>query len=92
MRTEAKCIALLLLFLAYPAASAADFANGRDALDRGDYGAALKEIKLLAEGGNAGAQKLLDSVAKLMTSAQIDQARQKADQYRQKYVVRFRHY
>jgi len=200
MRPQAKCIALFLLFLACPVASAADFAQGLDALDRGDYATARKEIKPLADSGNARAQyrmgtmfakglgvpldykqaanwlskaaaqgnadaqndlgvlydlgrgiaadpqeaarwfrqaaeqghgaaqlnlaalyqegrgvppdpveafawanaasglgelraqKLLDSVAKQMTPAQINQAQQRADQYAQKYVAPFRKY
>ena len=35
-------------------------------------------------------QKLLESVAKQMTSAQIKQAQQRSAQYRQKYVATFR--
>ena len=56
MRIQAKWIAFLCLFLASSVAGAADFANGLDALDRGDYGTALKEFKPLAEAGNARAQ------------------------------------
>jgi uncharacterized protein len=42
--------------------------------------------------GELRAQKLLDSVAKQMTPAQINQAQQRADQIRQKYVLPFRQY
>jgi uncharacterized protein len=56
MKLLARCIVLLLPIVLAPAAHAADFAQGLDALDRGDYAKAVKIIKPLAEGGDARAQ------------------------------------
>ena len=62
MRTQAKCIALFVLFLGCSVARAADFAQGLDALDRGDYGTALREFRPLAERGNARAEYRLGTM------------------------------
>ena len=52
-----KSLALVLVFLAWFAAPAnADYDAGKTAYDRGDYATALKELKPLAEKGNAKAQ------------------------------------
>ncbi len=62
MRAQAKYIAFFVLFLGCSVAGAADFAQGLDALDRGDYGVALREFRPLAEGGNARAEYRLGTM------------------------------
>ena len=52
-----KSLVLVLVFLAWFAAPAnADFDTGKTAYDRGDYATALRELRPLAEQGNAEAQ------------------------------------
>jgi TPR repeat protein len=55
VRIELLAVGALLLLIDGSAA-AADFAKGLDALDRGDYAAALRELEPLAESGNARAE------------------------------------
>ena len=50
-------VLLLTLLVGNPAS--ADFQNGFDAYERGDYATALREFRPLAEQGNAGAQNNL---------------------------------
>lgn len=56
MRTRTMWIAFLVLIFGCSVASAADFAKGLDALDRGDYVVALGKFRPLAESGNARAE------------------------------------
>jgi len=46
----------VLLFLLFGTPASADFQKGLEAANRGDFVTALKELKPLAEQGNAGAQ------------------------------------
>jgi uncharacterized protein len=58
MRPVPRLLLLTALALANPAASA-DYASAMTAFDRGDYAAALPELRLLAESGQAAAQNTL---------------------------------
>jgi len=62
MHLRTKYIGPFLLFFACSLAGAANLANGLDALDRGDYGVALKEFRTLADGGDAPAQYRLGTM------------------------------
>lgn len=62
MRIGAKWIAPFLLFFACSAAGAVNLGKGLDALDRGDYGVALKEFTRLADEGNARAEYRLGTM------------------------------
>ena len=53
--THLRCVALLAVLWAVPAAGQ-DFAQGRAAFERGDYSAALREWRPLAEQGSSAAQ------------------------------------
>ena len=48
--------------------------------------------RILRKACEYGAQKLLDSVVKTMTPAQIEHAQRRAQHYREKYVAPFRKY
>ncbi len=58
MRTATILLAVVVVLVAAPA-WAADFEAGADAYEKGDYATALKEWRLLAEQGDAGAQVML---------------------------------
>ena len=62
MRIRVKYIVPLLLFFACSVVGAADLATGVSALDRGDYGVALKEFRTLADQGDARAQYRLGTL------------------------------
>ncbi len=57
MRTATLLLAVVVVLLAAPAW--ADFEAGKEAYFRGDYATALKEFRVLAEQGYAGAQNNL---------------------------------
>ncbi len=54
MRTATVLLALVVVLVAAPACT--DYEAGKEAYDRGDYATALKEFRVLAEQGYAGAQ------------------------------------
>ncbi len=54
MRTATILLAVVVVLVAAPAW--ADFEAGKEAIDRGDYATARKELRPLAEQGNATAQ------------------------------------
>ncbi len=57
MRYATMLLALVVVFVAAPAW--ADFEAGAEAYFRGDYATALKEFRVVAEQGDAGAQAIL---------------------------------
>ncbi len=64
------CAPMLLLILVSPAR--ADFEAGKRAYERGDYSVALKELRPLAEQGNAEAQALLGLMYNLGRGVPLD--------------------
>ena len=58
-RMKGLLVLPVLLFLLFGSPASADYQKGSDAAQKGDYAAALKEWKPLAEKGNAGAQNSL---------------------------------